>query len=390
MSTDIDQVARAWAYTYEIYRWHYLTSGPVGFGQRAPVARPNMPKPSGFGKPPDELLGPVHMECTKFLKAHKEERGSGNLGWLGELEYAICALASLHDATPENLPESLKYCAWQAIESTRAHRSLITGAAALALSYFEENFSNPSGSNHVVCDQLGDTPISDERSELQIVSGEYPRYTYQVTVERPFNEVCDVIKSSEHWKQDKCGRLLSLGPSVDGKMQEAKNLRFIFPVRVLPNGDDWADWAGQSVPASYATDLSSNDSTMRLDFSLNKPKNENDANDALLVEDSGYFLVRKSLAKVGRSDLIVQRTLWFSGRAFAMNAALRPLFKMVVDHRVLREFAEICTKQDEPHPHPEAKRHATLPSPPPPPDDTPVHSGVRATREEKLVAGRRT
>ena len=359
------EAARVWGFTYEVYLLQYLNSGPVSFGQRTPMTRSSVPPSGGVLNLRANIDLLDHFDpLDELRKEYKDARdryriggGSPRLRWLAELEFALKALMNLHAAHEAKLEDYLKLCAWQAAQSARGVRESMSSEGRAALAYLENKYSNPFGdSEH---SQLGGARISDEQSELQIVSGEYPRYTYQVTVDRAFSEVCDVVirsmgvreeRDSKKWGRDACGRLLPLGPALTDEpakeVREPKDamvLDYVFPVRRQPDEDDWT---GENAKVYYRSDLSENSSTMRLDFSMLKSDDHGAAldPDPLLEEDSGYYLIRKSVAKVGRTDLIVQRSLWFTNRAFGMNAALRPLFKMMVDHRVLREFARLCSE----------------------------------------------
>jgi hypothetical protein len=344
---DDRDICEAWSNAYETYLWSYLVKGPsisAAFGRGETFANSHSSvAPDAI----DDLTESVDPPSTPSERPWERSL----IAPLSRIQ----ALVARNDAS-KLAGKFARACAWQAVtnvrDTKRVPESCVSLVDKLAL--------------------VATTPailrrISDINASLRIPKDAFPTYTLQLTVDVNFERLSTLLLKNaqttpvarEQVAPDedalaRQARLLCLGPVPLRAWNDATSFHFRLPLRVRQR-EDGADWNSQRIwTAEYDIDTSNTNSTLRFDFSLKKPASP--APERLLDEDRGYFLMRKKAGYVNATEIIVERSLWFANMAYTMNATLMPLFRMIVESRVLQELSKVIDASPPSVPPPSGSR----------------------------------
>jgi hypothetical protein len=322
---DERDICNAWGDAYETYLWSYLVKGPsisASFGRRDTVVNPGR---SNFA--PDATAAP------RAWSASAESKAAQGLPWERSLEAPLRRIEDLVARTEadSSVGKFARACAWQAVTNVKDTQRVPAGCVDLV-----DRLSRAAAQPEIL------RYVSDIHANLRIPKDAFPTYTLQLSVDVNFDRLSAPLRQNTRIALDRQARLLCLGPVQLDVSNEGKTFEFLFPLRVCQR-EDGADWESRRKWASdYAIDTSSTSSTFRFDFGLNKSASPV----RLLEEDRGYILMRKKAGYVNATEIVIERSLWFAHTAYTMNATLMPIFRMVVESRVLQELSKIVDASD--------------------------------------------
>lgn len=312
-----EKICRVWGDAYDTYLWSYLMRGPVASTdyRRDPVSASPVRRAA--------YIEPDALRDREFSNlVHLRDRAPWEDSLYAPLSRLKEVAASTSASGNTSLAKFVGLCAWQAVSTLQdveevpaCCEDLLTSLATYAR-------------------QPNILPrITDINANLQIPRYGFPTYTLEMVVNVNFEQLSAPLLKASPESGERQARLLCPGPVWLKKDKKAQAFSFLFPERI----GSPAAWSSRAWSSAYEVDMSDNNSTLRFDFSLLKP--EGSAAERLLEEDRGYFQMRKKAGYVNATEIVVQRSIWFGNAAYGMNATLMPVFRMIVESRVLRELS---------------------------------------------------